>query len=114
MKYTDKFFKFPIRIYDGLEMLKAEIDEEKKLEEEDPDLTPVPIEFLVGRKAVRIDDIIGYNETMDREHDKQEVREQGFPCTIVEIKDQGPYFCNWTFKKFEEKLNEFCENLPSE
>lgn len=109
MKYTDTFFKFPIKIYDGYSALTAE-KEEDKISEETGEYSPVPVSFTVGVKAIPLDAISGWMDVYTKEHTLEEVDAHGFPHTLVST-EHGDYLCTWKRKYFEEKLNKFVQTL---
>lgn len=110
MKYTERFFKFPIRIYDGHSMYKAEKEEEKQ-ELAGQLIDPVHVDFAVGYKTLKHNSIRGWMESYTTEQGLDYVMEQGFPCTLVTTKEDETYLCNWTMAEFEEALDNFVERL---
>lgn len=105
-KFTDDFFTFPIKIYDGFSLKKA-------MEAEDKDTTdePVPIDWVVGWVKLPAKDLhkMMWHEGFSRERKVEEVAEKGFDLTIVISEVWGEFVSTWNKKKFEEKLNEFME-----
>jgi len=105
MKYTERFFKFPIRLYDGIELRKA-MENEEKLFDIDPDSVVVEeTPWVQGTAAIYAEDIYSYNETFSRGTEIEEVVKSGGDLTHIESKT-GDYICMWPIKKFEQKLNE--------
>jgi len=105
MKYTERFFKFPIRLYDGIELRKA-MEKEEKLFDRDPDsVIAEETPWVQGTAAIYAEDIYSYNETFSRGMEIEEVVKSGGDLTHIESKT-GDYICMWPIKKFEQKLNE--------
>lgn len=105
-KFTDDFFVFPIKIYDGFSLKKA-MEQEGK---EDTD-TPVPIDWIVGHVRIPARDLhkIVWHDGFSRERTVGDVAEKGFDLTIVSSDIYGEFICTWSRKKFEAKLDEFME-----
>lgn len=105
-KFTDDFFGFPIKIYDGFSLKKA-------LEEEDKEGVdgPVPIDWIVGMVRLPAKDLhkLMWHDAFSRDRIVSDVAENGFDVTTVVCEPHGEFMCTWTRKKFEEKLNEFME-----
>lgn len=102
MKFTYRFFKFPYKIYNEYNI--EEIDKKEKQQEERTGiLTPLPLDFVVGVKAVKIEDIIDYGEMLDKEHIGKELQGK-LPHTVV-LTSNGEFLCTWDRPKFEEELN---------
>lgn len=110
MKYTDKFFKFPVKTYDLYDVIKTE-EEEDELKRTTGQHAKIALPFGVIIKAVLPEDIIEYNESCGKEDDLQESTQHGFPNTAVITKRDGVFECIWTMKKFEEKLNAHMEKI---
>jgi len=110
MNFTDVFFEFPIRIYDSYSMYNAE-KQEDELEKEGKDLVAVPVDYIVGVKALRLSQIKHYMDVYSRDSVIAEVIENGFPCTLVIDTDDNPYECNWPRKEFKARLNKFAKEL---
>lgn len=105
-KFTDDFFSFPIKVYDGFSLKRA-------MEQEDRDNTdePVPIDWVVGWVKIPAKDLsrLMWHDGFSRERRVEEVAREGFDITIVISDVYGEFVCTWSRKKFEDKLNEFME-----
>ena len=105
-KFTDDFFGFPIKVYDGFSAKKA-------MEAEDKDTTdePVPIDWIAGWAKIPAKDLpkMMWHDGFSRERKVEEVAKNGFDLTMVFSDVYGDFVCTWGRKKFEEKLNEFME-----
>lgn len=107
MKYTERFFKFPIRLY-----LTKDVQERYELEEklnielssDDDDL-----DYVIGWEHVDPDEIFGYGSVFSRNRTLEEVKEKGFDCTIVYLRNGKEIASSWSPKKFAEKLDSFYE-----
>jgi hypothetical protein len=107
MSYTDKFFKFPIKMYDVYSAINAEQEEDKQHKEEGI-IQPIAIDYLVGVKVVLPETILGWVECYHKGQDPDDVIENGFPCTVITVsenQDTAQYECVWPLKKFEAELN---------
>lgn len=103
-KFTDKFFSFPIKIYDSQSLRRAEEMEEANIHM-DPD-------WISGWTKVSYKDLLEgftWQDGYSNGRTIEEVKEEGFDLTIVYIERYGEYTCTWNRKKFEEKLNDFME-----
>jgi hypothetical protein len=110
MKYTDKFFRIPVKMYDNWEMIKAELKEEAQLMI-DPELAQQEdAHWVACMSYILPEDIIGYDENFSRETD---LNSTSVPdMTIIQTKTAS-YPCLWKVSKFEQKLNEFMEQRSS-
>lgn len=110
-KFTEEFFMFPIKIYDGFSLKKA-------MKEEDSEDTkgPVPIDWIVGHVRIPAKDLpkIMWHDGFSREKSVEEVAEKGFDLTIVMSDIYGEFVCTWPRKKFEVRLDEFMESRQVE
>lgn len=98
MKYTDTYFKIPVRMYEGSDFTS---------------LTPgAPIRATIAAKALIHTDITGWQEMSFREVDQFDkdgnLIVQEFPCTLVNTSTHD-FLCHWPRKKFEEELNKYAE-----
>lgn len=101
--FTDKFFKFPIKVYDGFSVKDAERKEEDM---------GVPIEatWYKGWTKIPVKELLkgrfywyeGFSKGTD-------VVKDGMDMTIVYFERYGNFSCVWTRDVFEKKLNEFME-----
>jgi hypothetical protein len=105
-RFTDDFFGFPIKVYDGFSVKKA-------MEAEDKETTegPVPIDWVSGWARLPARDLgkMMWHDGFSRERSVEDVAKEGFDVTIVVSDFHGEFVCTWTRKKFEEKINEFME-----
>lgn len=105
-KFTEDFFGFPIKIYDGFSLKKA-------LEEEDKEGVdgPVPIDWIVGYVKIPAKDLtkLMWHDSFSRDRTVSDVAENGFDVTTVVCEPHGEFMCTWQRKKFEQKLDEFME-----
>jgi len=113
MKYSEKFFKFPVKLY-----LTKDVEERDELETrlgiELKAESKEDLEYVVGWESVDIEDICGFGTIFSRNKTLEQVREEGFDCTLVYMKYGKEIGCSWPPKKFEEKLNNFYEKLQDE
>ena len=103
-KFTDDFFAFPIKVYDGFSLKKA-MDEEDKVGTE----APVPIDWVAGWVRIPVKDLpkMMWHEGFSRERSVKDVAEEGFDLTIVITDSYGEFVSTWPRKKFEAKLDDF-------
>lgn len=102
MKYADRFFKFPIRVYDRYSASIAEKEEELQQ-------GPVEGAWRPGVARIELEEIKTWNDFFDSEQGVEGVDEEGFLFTLIFTKTQGPFICTWSLSKFEEKMNDFAE-----
>ena len=112
MKYTDKWFKFPVRIYDGFSVHKAILIEDKKLAEnlEDIDKPEVP-DWVMGYARIPISEITSWVDYYSEGRETSDVAKEGFDLTLVETKNLGKFECVWKRDRFEEELNKYAEKF---
>jgi len=105
-KFTDDFFSFPIKVYDGFSLKKAMEREERDNTDE-----PVPIDWVVGWVKIPGRDLgkLMWHDGFSRERRVEDVAKEGFDTTIVVSDIYGDFVCTWPRKKFEQKLDEFME-----
>ena len=103
-KFTDDFFTFPIKVYDGFSLKKAMEEEEKVATD-----APVPIDWVAGWIRVPVRDLpkMMWHDGFSRERNVKDVAEEGFDLTIVVTDTYGEFVSTWPRKKFEAKLDEF-------
>lgn len=105
MKYTDKFFKFPVKLY-----LTKDLEQRDLLGKSDDEDEP---EYVLGWESVDISDICGYGTIFSKGRTISEVKEDGFDSTVVYLKYGKEVGCSWSPEKFESRLNLFYEKLTN-
>lgn len=108
MKFTEKFFSFPIKIYDGFSLEKALKEEEVTDEPKDADWISGTFKLPASELAS-----MAWHDGFSRNRNVEEVAKEGFDITVICSNSYGDMTCMWPRKKFEEKLNEFYEKLET-
>lgn len=105
-KFTEDFFRFPIKVYHSFSLKKALEEEDKEDAEK-----PVPIDWIIGYARIPGKDMMNimWHDGFSRERTVEDVAENGFDLTIISSSVWGEFTCSWPRKKFEEKLDEFVE-----
>lgn len=108
MKYTERFFKFPIRYIDQFKVMKIgeEYNKNQSLPDEEPVIPSVDCIYKLP-----YDEIRGWSEEPAPEDLFEDIESKGFKCTMVFTKTHGDLLCSWSVKKFEEKLDAFEEKI---
>lgn len=103
MKFTDRFFSIPVRIYDRFSM--------KKTEEEEEQLNlPVEAKWTMGLHKVDYREIYSWGDYFDSEQGIDDVENgEGFLYTIISMIDGTTFISTLNKKDFEEKLNKYAE-----
>ena len=105
MKFTDRFFEFPIKIYDGNSIRKMINKKENLgLEEEVEEFDWVRGRAKIPYWAL---DKIYYYDCFSEGRTPKDVAEEGFDMTTVIHESLGEFECMWKKEVFEKKLNEF-------
>lgn len=101
MKHTDKFFLFPIKVYND------EITEET---------TEENAEWVAGYARLPLEELytMTWFDTYTSDRPVKEVSEKGCDLTRLVSERYGAYICLWPRKKFENKLNEYMDGIESE
>lgn len=109
-RFTDKFFAFPIKIYDGFSLKRA-----LEKEEEEGSDTPEPIDWVSGIARIPKSevDILSWHDGFSRDRTVEQAATEGFDQTSVITLNYGDFICTWPRKRFEEKLNEFMDKFES-
>lgn len=102
MKYTERFFSFPVRIYDRYTAELAESLEKTKN-------TPMEGDWAAGWAKVPFDEISSWSDYYDSVQGVQGVKDKGFEFTLIFTWNMGAYICIWEKEKFEKKLDEYVE-----
>ena len=102
MKYTDGLFSFPVRVYDGFSIRRAQKREE--------DLKmPVDGEWVEGRARIPYSEIKGMIDYFSIGRSPEDVVREGFDCCIVMTNSFGDFICNMPQSKLEKELNIFAD-----
>lgn len=108
-KYSDRYFKIPVKIckLDDVEQFLK--DKELGAVEEDED-----VDFAIG--YVRLDPfgIVDWFDSFSPSRSISDVRKNGFDCTRIISKSGEVYDCMWDRTRFEDRLNKFVEGLETE
>lgn len=111
MNYTDRWFEFPVRVYDGFEFVKTMIKEEKDFDRDAENAQPIESDWVVGIASVLPENILGWSDSFSKMVNVEQVEKEGFDLLIVETKNQGEMMCTWKREKFKKKLNEFMNKM---
>ena len=106
MKYSERFFKFPIRIYDRFSIMKSE-EIEKSTD------TPHEGEWLQGFARIPYNQITSWHDFYDSVQGVDGAREDGFEATLVYTQTEGTFICTLDRETFEQSLNEFVEKYDA-
>lgn len=100
MKHTDKFFLFPIKVYN--EGFKDD-------EPEDSD-------WVLGYARIPLNELydITWFDCYTKGKDVAEVSKKGPDLTQIYSERFGRYICLWDRKKFESKINDYMEKLEKQ
>lgn len=98
MKYSETYFKFPIKVYN-----EKSIKEAKDYEEATGN--PTETDWVEGIGKIKLEDILGWFDSYPEGVPQEEVAKNGFSETIVETKELGSMICTWNRKKFERELD---------
>lgn len=109
MKYTDKWFKFPVRIYDGFSVTKAIMVEDKKFQDNPGDAEPEIPDWVEGYARIPLEQITSWIDFYSEGRETAEVAKEGFDLTMVETRTLGKFECTWKREKFEKELDNFYE-----
>lgn len=107
--YTDKWFSFPVRIYDMEHIMEIQRLREEAIAEgkEPPKMEP---DWIAGMQECDPEDISGVGDSVtEDETNFAKLTKEGFMCSTVSIKGLGEYLCTWNREKFKNKLNEFMQ-----
>lgn len=122
MNYTDKFFSFPVKVYNNqsIKHLLKQHEEKHKHDElmgfegdDDEDDLPEP-EWNEGRMTMDYRDIIGWEDAASYSRSAKEVKKQGFDCLLIETKNHGSVLSTWNRQKFEEEINKHVQTRDAD
>ena len=114
MKFTDKFFKFPIKIYDGAsarQLIKKELKNLDTGEHDDEE----DIDWVQGDVKIpfwALENLF-YHEGYTSGRSMEDVAKNGFDLTYVSHTVYGDFECLWPLDKFEYKLNSFVDTYEA-
>lgn len=100
MTYTEEFFSFPMKIYDGVSLKKA-------LKQEEDMMIPLDGEWVEGVVRLPVEEIKGWFDVFSKGRKVEEVEREGFDSTIVLTYTMGEYECMWSRERFEAEADHF-------
>lgn len=114
MKYTEGKFGFPVKIYDGLSIMKAVMKEEKRLDQitDADDIDELELEsgdWVMGVVKIPVEEVIAWSDNPTQGKTMKEMADEGFSETKVITKTLGNFECLWKLAKFEEELDKFVD-----
>ena len=104
MKYADRYFEFPVRIYDRFSSERA-MQQERELNL----IAPMEGEWRVGKVRLPYQEITCWSDYFDSEQGVEGVDEKGFLFTIVWTSEEGSFICTWDKKRFERELSNYAD-----
>lgn len=108
MTPSEKFFCFPVIMYDALSFRSAVKEETKYEEDYAMDLEAhVPIEYEIGHYCTKIEEIEGWSDIYTRDMTIAQVKERGFNATEIYVKNDAPLICPLKRKEFEKLYDAF-------
>lgn len=101
-KFTDNFFRFPIKSYNE-DKWDDEYEKNEKF-------------WVTGSARIPFEELseVSWWEGLSKGKTVDDYLEKGTDVTIVYSINYGYYVCTWPIKKFEEKLNEFMAKIENE
>lgn len=108
MRFSERFFKFPIRVYDSVSIkrnMKREMEGTA-----DPDTIEIP-DWVEGHAKLPywcLDNLY-YCDTFTLGRQPEDVAKEGFDMTYIGSSEFGEFECVWNMKRFESALNAFTE-----
>lgn len=102
----ERFFEFPIRIYDGFSL-------ERAYELEDNISQRVEGDWIIGKAKVPFEAVtsMAWHDIFSRAKGVDDVEKEGFDLTYIRTKDYGEFMCTWGRKEFEERLGKFMDKF---
>ena len=113
MKFTETFFKFPIRIYDNVSIVKNMKREMKNQDEDDEEIS-IP-DWVRGEARIphwALPNIF-YSDAYSTGRQPEHVAEEGFDTTFISSIEFGEFECMWKVGKFERELDAFKELMEA-
>lgn len=104
MKYTDRFFEFPVRVYDRYTAEEA-MTKEKDLG------APMEGEWVEGNVRINFKEITVWSDYFDSTQGVDGVVKKGFEATIIWTKNEGVFISPILKKDFEARLNKHADDM---
>ena len=101
MKTTEMMFKFPMRIYDPIQMERL-----------DGEFTDNDIDWVIGYKRIFWEDIVDIGDSFYRGRTIDQVVHSGFNASTISTIDYC-YSCAWKREKLEEELDKHIEKCKN-
>lgn len=100
MKHTDKFFLFPIKVYN------------ESFKDDEPEDT----DWVLGYARLPLGELydITWFDCYTKGKEVADVSKKGPDLTQIYSERFGRYICLWDRKKFESKLNDYIEKLEKQ
>ena len=111
MRFSERFFKFPIKIYDGVSIRRV-MKQELDLDNPDDVQSPDWVQGYAKLPYWSLDKLY-YHEGFSTGRTPEEVAKDGFDLTSVYHAEFGDFECLWPLEKFEKRLDEFAERYES-
>lgn len=112
MTHTEKFFKFPFKMYRNYDW-KQYIHRQNKEIEDETGVVHDPPTYAIGYQAIDIDKIVGYCEAFSEGSQITDIQTNGGDCTLVELDNGKEIPCTWSVAEFEKNYNDFKEMLKN-
>lgn len=106
MKYTDRFFEFPVRVYDRYTA-------EKAMKREDDMETPMEGDWIEGLVRINFKEITVWSDYFDSTQGVDGVKKEGWDATIIWTKNEGVFISTLKKSQFEKLLNEHSEKMQA-
>ena len=107
MKFSERFFKFPIKVYDSASV-KRVMKMERELDDPGEAGNPAWARGYACFPYWDLNDLY-YYDGYTAGTDTRIVNEKGFELTMVYHKDFGDFECLWKRDRFEKELDLFTE-----
>lgn len=108
MRYADRYFQFPVRIYDRFSSEKA-MQQERELNL----LSPMEGEWREGKVRLPYQEITCWSDYFDSEQGPEGVDADGFLSTIIWTEKEGSFISTWNKTKFEKELSDYVEKYEA-
>lgn len=109
-KFTDRYFSFPIKVYDGFSLKKT-------MEQEENSDEPLDADWVAGTIRIHGKEFeegnVFWHEGFSKTMTVAEVAKSGFDTTVIYAENCGEFTCTWRKGKFESELNDFMEKYTA-